>query len=101
MLPFSVCAEGTGRTHGAWESRVGCAAGVTFRRGLSLSLWRVAGSGVWTVLYVSNKAGLTGQTIPGRRIPGDWPYLGPDELAETEPVCPDGETFLSFTPPPP
>ena len=50
--------------------------------------------------YVSNKAGLTGQTVPGRRIPGHWPYLGPDELAETEPVCPDGETFLSFTPPP-
>ena len=39
--------------------------------------------------YVSNKAGLTGQTVPGRRIPGHWPYLGPDELAETEPFCPD------------
>ena len=49
--------------------------------------------------YVSNKAGLTGQTVPGRRIPGHWPYLGPDELAETEPVCPDARTFLSFTPP--
>ena len=48
--------------------------------------------------YVSNKAGLTGQTVLGRRIPGHWPYLGPDELAETEPVCPDRETFLSFTP---
>ena len=24
--------------------------------------------------YVSNKAGLTGQAVPGRRIPGHWPY---------------------------
>ena len=37
------------------------------------------------VLYVENKAGLTGQTVPGRRIPGHWPYPGPEELAETEP----------------
>ena len=46
--------------------------------------------------YVSNKAGLTGQTVPGRRIPGHWPYPGPEELAETEPVGPDAWTFLSF-----
>ena len=39
--------------------------------------------------YVENKAGLTGQTVPGRRIPGHWPYPGPEELAETEPVGPD------------
>ena len=46
--------------------------------------------------YVKNKAGLTGQTVPGRRIPGHWPYPGPEELAETEPVGPDAWTFLSF-----
>ena len=46
--------------------------------------------------YVENKAGLTGQTVPGRRIPGHWPYPGPEELAETEPVGPDAWTFLSF-----
>ena len=45
-------------------------------------------------IYVSNKAGLTGQTVPGRRIPGHWPYPGPEELAETEPVGPDAWTFL-------
>ena len=39
--------------------------------------------------YVENKAGLTGQTVPGRRIPGHWPYPGPEELAEAEPVGPD------------
>ena len=52
--------------------------------------------------YVENKAGLTGQTFPGRRIPGHWPYPGPEELAEAEPVGPDAWTFLSFdlTPPP-
>ena len=44
--------------------------------------------------YVENKAGLTGQTVPGRRIPGHWPYPGPEELAETEPVGPDAWTFL-------
>ena len=43
-----------------------------------------------------NKAGLTGQTVPGRRIPGHWPYPGPEELAETEPVGPDAWTFLSL-----
>ncbi len=49
------------------------------------------------VSYVSNKAGLTGQTVPGRRIPGHWPYLGPDELAETEPVFARGlETCSLF-----
>ena len=47
-------------------------------------------------IYVENKAGLTGQTVPGRRIPGHWPYPGPEELAETEPVGPDAWTFLSF-----
>ena len=45
---------------------------------------------------MENKAGLTGQTVPGRRIPGHWPYPGPEELAETEPVGPDAWTFLSF-----
>ena len=44
--------------------------------------------------YVENKAGLTGQTVPRRRIPGHWPYPGPEELAETEPVGPDAWTFL-------
>ena len=39
--------------------------------------------------YVENKAGLTGQTVPGRRIPGHWPYPGPEELAEAELVGPD------------
>ena len=38
--------------------------------------------------YVKNKAGLTGQTVPGRRIPGHWPYPGPEELAETESCVP-------------
>ena len=33
---------------------------------------------------------------PSRRIPGHWPYPGPEELAETEPVGPDAWTFLSF-----
>ena len=34
------------------------------------------------------------------RIPGHWPYLGPDELAETEPVfARTRDVFLSFTPP--
>ena len=37
---------------------------------------------------VKNKAGLTGQTVPERRIPGHWPYPGPEELAETEPCVP-------------
>ena len=46
--------------------------------------------------YVENKAGLTGQTVPGGRISGHWPYPGPEELAETEPVGPDAWTFLSF-----
>ena len=31
---------------------------------------------------------MTGQTVPGRRIPGHWPYPGPEELAETEPCVP-------------
>ena len=51
--------------------------------------------------YVKNKAGLTGQTFPGRRIPGHWPYPGPEELAEAEPVGPDAWTFLSFNHPAP
>ena len=49
-----------------------------------------------TETYVENKAGLTGQTVPGRRIPGHWPYPGPEELAEAELVGPDACTFLSF-----
>ena len=49
-----------------------------------------------TETYVENKAGLTGQTVPGRRIPGHWPYPGPEELAEAELVGPDAWTFLSF-----
>ena len=49
-----------------------------------------------TTGYVENKAGLTGQTVPGRRIPGHWPYPGPEELAEAELVGPDGWTFLSL-----
>ena len=53
-------------------------------------------------IYVENKAGLTGQTVPGRRIPGHWPYPGPEELAEAEPVGPEtrGRSFLLITPPP-
>ena len=47
---------------------------------------------------MENKAGLTGQTFPGRRIPGHWPYPAPEELAETEPVTLDYRMFLSFTP---
>ena len=47
---------------------------------------------------MKNKAGLTGQTFPGRRIPGHWPYPAPEELAETEPVTLDYRMFLSFTP---
>ena len=40
--------------------------------------------------YVENKAGLTGQTFPGRRIIlGHWPYPAPEELAETEPGTQD------------
>ena len=39
--------------------------------------------------YVENKAGLTGQTFPGRRILGHWPYPAPEELAETEPGTQD------------
>ena len=39
--------------------------------------------------YVKNKAGLTGQTFPGRRILGHWPYPAPEELAETEPGTQD------------
>ena len=52
--------------------------------------------------YVKNKAGLTGQTVPGRRIPGHWPYPGPEELAETEPCVPgliDVRFFVSFNTP--
>ena len=48
--------------------------------------------------YVKNKAGLTGQTFPGRRIPGHWPYPAPEELAETEPVTPDWEDVPFFYP---
>ena len=48
--------------------------------------------------YVKNKAGLTGQTFPGRRIPGHWPYPAPEELAETEPGTQTQRMFLSFTP---
>ena len=36
--------------------------------------------------YVENKAGLTGQTFPGRRIPGHWPTPVPEALAVAEPV---------------
>ena len=36
--------------------------------------------------YVKNKAGLTGQTVTGRRIPGHWPTPVPEALAEAEPV---------------
>ena len=52
--------------------------------------------------YVKNKAGLTGQTVPGQRIPGHWPYPGPEELAETEPCVPgliDVPFFVSFNTP--
>ena len=45
---------------------------------------------------VENKAGLTGQTVPGRQIPGHWPYPGPQELAEAEPVGQYAWTFLSL-----
>ena len=45
---------------------------------------------------MENKAGLTGQTVPGRQIPGHWPYPGPEELAEAELVGPDAWTFLYF-----
>ena len=48
--------------------------------------------------YAKNKAGLTGQTFPGRRIPGHWPYPAPEELAETEPVTPDWEDVPFFYP---
>jgi len=58
--------------------------------------WAVLRPAIVTDIYVENKAGLTGQTVPGRRIPGHWPYPGPEELAETEPVGPDAWTFLSF-----
>ena len=37
-------------------------------------------------IYVKNKAGLTGQTVPGRRIPGHWPTPVPEALAVAEPV---------------
>ena len=46
---------------------------------------------------------MTGQTVPGRRIPGHWPYPGPEELAETEPCVPgliDVPFFVSFNTPP-
>ena len=60
------------------------------RRATGYALRDVAperGQVVWGVHYVSNKAGLTGQTVPGRRIPGHWPYLGPGmSWPETEPV---------------
>ena len=46
---------------------------------------------------MENKAGLTGQTFPRRRILGHWPYPAPEELAETEPVTLDYRMFLSFT----
>ena len=45
---------------------------------------------------MENKAGLTGQTVPGRRIPGHWPYPGPEELAEAEPVGPDSSLVWTF-----
>ena len=61
---------------------------------VAMTEWR-SHSVFWN-LDVENKAGLTGQTVPGRRIPGHWPYPGPEELAETEPVGPDAWTFLSF-----
>ena len=46
--------------------------------------------------YVENKAGLTGQTFPGRRILGHWPYPAPEELAETEPGTQDEEDVPFF-----
>ena len=49
--------------------------------------------------YVKNKAGLTGQTFPGRRILGHWPYPAPEELAETEPGTQDAVDVPFFYPP--
>ena len=56
-------------------------------------------SRVCVCAYVENKAGLTGQTFPGRRIPGHWPYPAPEELAETEPASPDWQDVPFFYPP--
>ena len=52
-------------------------------------------------IYVKNKAGLTGQTVPGRRIPGHWPTPVPEALAVAEPVTLVSKTIpFSFLPPP-
>ena len=48
---------------------------------------------------MENKAGLTGQTFPGRRILGHWPYPAPEELAETEPGTQDAVDVPFFYPP--
>ena len=49
-------------------------------------------------IYVENKAGLTGQTFPRRRILGHWPYPAPEELAETEPGTQDSGDVPFFYP---
>ena len=57
--------------------------------------------------YVKNKAGLTGQAVPGRRIPGHRPSPGPEALAVAEPVTPGWTSwtfpciFIVFLPPRP
>ncbi len=52
--------------------------------------------------YVKNKAGLTGQTVPRRRIPGHWPIPVPEALALAEPVTLVSKTLpFSFLYPPP
>ena len=51
--------------------------------------------------YVKNKAGLTGQTVPERRIPGHWPTPVPEALAVAEPVTLVSKTIpFSFLSPP-
>ena len=73
-----------------------CVSERTERRDAETSVFFVSFVGPAPGRYVENKAGLTGQTVPGRRIPGHWPYPGPEELAEAELVGPDAWTFLSF-----
>ena len=52
--------------------------------------------------YVKNKAGLTGQTVPRRRIPSHWPIPVPEALALAEPVTLVSKTLpFSFLYPPP
>ena len=51
--------------------------------------------------YVKNKAGSTGQTVPGPRIPGHWPTPVPEALAVAEPVTLVSKTIpFSFLSPP-